>query len=105
MGEAIMQGNSAMEQMRQVLPPPVVSGATIGKAMIDRTAQIADAWEPLLAKIEFFTRIVDQIAEVRYAIEHKLVSNAILYLDPSLCQDGVVRLGCRSQGDNHTYCW
>jgi hypothetical protein len=78
MDEAIMQGNNAMEQMKRVLPPLVVSGDTVGKAMIDRTAPIADTWEPLLAKIEVFTKIVDQISEVRHATEHRLILNAML---------------------------
>lgn len=78
MDEATMQGNSAMEQMKHVFPPLVVSEDTVGKAIIDRIAPIADTWEPLLAKIEVFTKIVDQISEVRHATEHKLILNAML---------------------------
>jgi hypothetical protein len=68
MDESVMQGNIAVEQIHPASPPlELLVGAVDHVNMtIDSTTSETDVWKPLLEKIELFTKIVDQIAQVRY---------------------------------------
>jgi hypothetical protein len=66
MDDAIIQGSNAIEQMKPVSTPleHLEGTADHVDVGIDNSTSIVDAWTPLLTKIELFTRIVNQIAEV-----------------------------------------
>ena len=66
MEDSTARANTAVEEMKPASPPVErLEGAVDGvNAMVDRTTFIVNTWEPLLEKIEQFTKIVDQISEV-----------------------------------------
>jgi hypothetical protein len=102
MDDAIMQGNKAMEE---TIPASSLlehsADAADHNAIIGGFTSVANTWEPLLDKIALFTKIADQVSEVRYATEYirPTVLMYVFYLDPSLREDGVEHPECRPQGD------
>jgi hypothetical protein len=66
MSDAITQGNTAMEQMTSASAPLEKLGGAVDHvdAMVVTASSTVDIWKPFIEKIELFTKIADQIAEV-----------------------------------------
>jgi hypothetical protein len=69
MDEAVAQGNAATDRINLIPLSLEHTGGVVADsiAAVDTTKPIAVTWGPFLQKVELFTGIVDEIAEVRHA--------------------------------------
>ena len=66
MEEAVVQGNNALLHMKPVpsLFKPIQDAVDTSVAAATNIKSLSDTWDPLLQKVELFTKLVDGIAEV-----------------------------------------
>ena len=66
MEEAVVQGNDALLQMKMAPSSfePIQGAIDTSVATATVIKSLSDTWDPLLQKVELFTKLVDGIAEV-----------------------------------------
>lgn len=66
MEEAITQGMGALDRMKlkPSLVEPIQGIVDTTTTVVDNVKSLSDTWDPLLQKIEIFSKLVDSIAEV-----------------------------------------
>jgi len=102
-----LQAKDVSEQAKDALAQMQSSPSSVGpiNSAIDEITSVTETavsftntWDPLLKKIELFTKIVDGIAEVRHKCDWILhIPILILWKGSPLCQNGMVSFVCRPQ--------
>lgn len=91
MGAAVTNANEEIH----LLPAPaelhqVDEFIQVVNNVIDGSDDAADSWEPLLSKVELFSQIIDNLAQVRFVSRYSppgVMTGFLGCIDTPLCSD------------------